>query len=420
MRFFNWMKTKRAKKETGNVIWGYSPISSSGAVVNQNTALAVSAVYACCRVLAETLASVPLILYRRLDNGGKERADDHELYPVLHDKPNFFQTSFSFRELLQNHLCLRGNAYAQIIRDRGGRVRELIPLMPERTEPKMGPDMNLFYEYTPASGGQKVLLKQEQVLHVKGLGTESLKGLSILDIARDSIGLSITQDNHAGRFFSNGATPSVIFRHPKALGEVAYNNLRKSLEQKYTGMENANKIMLVEEGMEATPVQITPEQSQMIQARKFQVVDICRWFRVPPHLVGDLDRATFSNIEQQSLEFIIYTMRPWLVRWEQALNMALLSESEQGEYFFEFLIDGLLRGDIASRYAAYAIGRQWGWLNVDEIREMENKNPLDDDKGKTYLEPMNMKPAGTETQPTAPAQIVDKQPAPAQEPDTNA
>lgn len=410
MSILSWFKAKRAKKLTGqDAIWGYAPLSASGAMVTEETARRVSAVYGCVRILCETLGQVPLILYRRTDGGGKERATDHELYSLLHDAPNSFQTSNFFREVLQNHLALRGNAYAQIIRDRGAIVRDIIPLMPDRVEPKMDEDMNLVYEYTPKSGGAKVILAQEQVLHIRGLSCDGIKGMSVLDLAKDSIGLAITQDGHAGRFFANGATPSVIFRHPKALGEVAYNNLKKSLNEKYAGVENANKIMLVEEGLEVSPVNITPEQSQMIQSRKFQVSDICRWFRVPPHMIGDLERATFSNIEQMSLEFIIYTMQPWFVRWEQALNMALLNETEREEYFFEFLVDGLLRGDIKTRYDAYAIGRQWGWLSVDEIRAMENMNPLPEGKGKIYLEPMNMKEVGQEdnqdqTDPNQPQQ----------------
>lgn len=404
MKWFPKLFGSRAKKIEGkDAIWGYAPVSSSGVIIGEREARSISTVYACCRVLCETVGSVPLILYRRLPGGGKERAVDHELYSLLHDAPNAFQTSINFRELLQNHLCLRGNGYAQIVRDNGGMVRDLIPLAADRIEPKMSQDLALEYEYTPVGGGPKKILTQQQVLHIKGLSSDGLKGLSVLDLAKDTFGLAITQDGHAARYFSQGATPSLIVRHPKALGEVAYTNLKKSLQEKYSGVENANKLMLIEEGMDVTPVTMTNEQSQMIQARKFSVSDICRWFRVPPHMVGDLERATFSNIEQQSLEFIIYTMTPWFVRWEQALNQALLSEYEREEYFFGFLVDGLLRGDIKTRYDAYATGRQWGWLSVDDIREFENMNPLPDGKGKVYLEPLNMKPAGTEPDTQEPA-----------------
>lgn len=396
----------RAATATGSdFIWGRgNTLSLAGTAVTGETALAISSVYACVRIISETLASLPLILYKKLPNGGKERADTHYLYPLLHDRPNNYQSSFAFREYMQAALCLRGNAYCQIIRNKGLQIVQLISLPSDKMEIKteQNPSTNLldiYYEYRLPNGTVR-RFSQEDILHIQGLSSDGFRGKAILDLARESFGLALAEEKHAAKYFGNAATPSGVLEHPGKLGPEAAKTLRNSFENLYSGADNAHKVAILEEGMKWQAMTLTNEQSQFIESRKFQVVDICRWFRVPPHMVGELDRATFTNIEHQSLEFVIYSMRPWFVRWEQALNYALLSQSERETYFFEFLVDGLLRGDIKTRYEAYATGRNNGWLSVDEIRAMENMNPLDNDAGKHYLVPLNMKVLG-EASPSA-------------------
>lgn len=392
---------QRATKSQENLLWSIRNNTSSGEYVSAETAVKISTVYACTRILSETLGSLPLILYKRLKGGGKERAVEHPLYKTMGMRPNPYQSSMVFRELLQAGLCLRGNAYAQIIRDGGGRVAALIPLPPDQVTPELSvPEGNalpvMAYKFKQANGIERYF-KQDQILHVQGLGTDGVQGLSIIDIARESLGIAIAEEKHAGAFFGNGLTPSAILEHPGKMQDKALKNLRESFQNQYAGSGNAHKTIILEAGVKFTPVTLSHEQSQFIESREFQVTDICRWFLVPPHLVFDLRRATFTNIEQQSLEFITFHMRPWLVRWEQAMNHSLLSEKEQDEYFFEFLAEGLLRGDIQSRYNAYNIGRNGGWLSADEIRALENMNPLPNGEGSTYLTPLNMKSNGEPT-----------------------
>lgn len=359
-----------------------------------DSALKISVVYRCVRVLSETISTLPLILYRRLENGGKERAIDHPAYRILHDAPNSYQTSVIFRDLLQTQVTLRGNGYAQIVRNQGQKLVELIPLPSEKISPKMVYNdrlgrVEIFYEYRTPSN-QTVVLTADQILHLKGPTHDGFIGSSVIDYARDSIGLTMAEEKHAASYFQNAASPNGILEYPGKMSPEAVKNLRESFDRTFSGIGNAYRTIALEGGVKFTPITMTNEQSQFIQSRKFQITDICRWFGVPPHLAMDLERATFSNIEHQSLEFLTHTMRPWFVRWEQTLNAALLTESERQEYFFEFLVDGLLRGDINSRYSAYAIGRQNGWLSADEIRSLENMNPLPNGAGQQYLRPLNM------------------------------
>lgn len=331
-----------------------------------------------------------------MPGGGKERAASHPLFTLMHDQPSIVQTSQELREMMQVQVTMRGNAYAQIVRDAGGRVVSLFPLEPTRVEPRLvqnGDNVRIEYAFRPSSG-EMLTLRQDQVLHIKGLGNDLLKGLSVVDYARESIGLSMTQEEFTASHFANAATPSAVIQYPGRMSEAAINNLRSSFQKEYSGAAKAGRVIPLEDGVKYEPIKLTNEQSQTLQLREFSVEDVLRWFRVPPHIAGDLRRATFSNIEHMSLEFVMFCMLPWFKRWEQRLNISLLSEGERGTYYFEFLIDGLLRGDTKTRYEAYAIARQQGWLSVDEIRGFENLNPLPDGKGQIYLEPLNMKPVG--------------------------
>lgn len=393
---------KRAQKLEGEKYWWTAPTTSTGKVVNQDAAMRISAVYGAVKAISETLGVCPLILYRRKEGGGKERAVDHPLYYLLHDMPSEMQTSQEMREMMQVHTVMTGNSYAQIIRNNAGTVAELMPLDQSRVEPQLiqsETGNRVVYEYSGGSGPARTF-RADQVLHIKGLGNNLLKGMSVIDYARECFGQALTQEEFASRYFANAATPSGVVEYPGRMGEVAVNQLKKSFEASYSGAINSGRIIALEAGVKFQPIKLTNEQSQFIQLREFSVVDIVRWFRIPPHMVGDLTRATFSNIEHLSLEFVMFCMLPWFKRWESRLNHSLLTVAERKNYYFEFLIDGLVRGDLKTRNESYALGRQGGWLSVDEIREFENMSPLPDGKGKIYLEPLNMKPAGENQQGT--------------------
>ena len=350
-------------------------------------ALKVGTVYSCVRVISETVATLPCILYRRLADGGKERAIDHPLYSVLHDTPNLFQDATQFFEMMTGHVVLRGNAYA-MIGFKGG-TTTLTPLNPEKVKVKTAQGgAYKFYEYSDS--GAIMTIRPEAMLHIYGLSSDGLVGLSPIELAMRTVSLAKKQEVYADRMFTNQASPGGVLRHPGKLSKEAAERLKVDFERKYSGAEKSGSTMLLEEGMEWQTVGLTNEQAQFLEGRKFSRNDIAAWFRIPPHKIGDLEHATFSNIEHQALEFVTDTIRPWLVRWERALMRALFTEAERKEYTVEFLVDAIVRGDIQTRYNAYAIARQWGWLNVDEIRAKENMNPLPDGQGKIYLSPLNM------------------------------
>lgn len=357
--------------------------------MNEGNALRTSAVYACVRVLAETVASLPLPLYRRLEPRGKERAPSHPLYRLLQERPNPEMTPFTFRETLQAHLLLWGNAYAEKELDRAGRVVALWPLLPDRTSPRRRDGIVSFGTRVKH---ETLEIPAERVLHIPGLGFDGLRGYSPIALAKQAIGLSLAAEEFGARFFGNSARPGGILRHPGHLGEKAQENLRSSWQVVQGGLSNAHRVAILEEGMEWQAMGLPPEEAQFLETRRFQLREIARLYRVPPHMIADMEGgASYSSIEQMSLEFVIHTIRPWLVRWEQTLNHALLTERERTEYFAEFLIEGLLRGDIQSRYQAYATARQWGWFSANDILELENRNPVEG--GDVYLVPLNMVPA---------------------------
>lgn len=375
-------------------------VSSSGVIVNEESALGYGALYACVRVLAEAESSLPLVLYRRLAGGGRERAADRGLYSLLHNAPNPEMTSIQFREALMGHLCTWGNAYAEIEWSNGGQVLGLWPLRPDRMTVSRT-DGKLRYEYRlpDAVGGPPKVFSRWQVLHVAGFGFDGLIGYSPIRLFQDAVGLGLATEEFGGRFYSNDASPGGVLEHPGKLSDTGYDRLKTSWEGRHKGLPNKHRVAILEEGMKWQEIGLPPETAQFLQTRTFQKREMAMIYRVSPHLLGDLERATFSNIEHLGLEFVTYTMMPWLVRWEQAIWLQLLAASEQQTYFAEHLVDALLRGDTESRYQAYSVGRQNGWLNADEIREKENLNPLPDGQGKVYFMPLNMVPADQAGQP---------------------
>lgn len=369
----------------------FGNMSSTDIVVTENNAMQVSAVFACVRIIAETVASLPLNVYERLPDGGKTRAPTHPLYSVLHSYGNDEMTAFSVRELLQTHLCLYGNAFAEIEYDAAGRIRGLWPLRPDRVTPFRTPDGPIAYQVT-LPNGQQVILPKDRIFSIVGFGGDGIKGASVLQMARESIALSIATERYGAKFFGNGARPGGVLEHPATMSQEAQDRLRSSWNEMHSGLDRAHRIAILEEGMSYKAIGLPPEDSQFLETRKFQIGEIARIFRIPPHMIGDLERATFSNIEHQSIEFVVHCIRPWLVRWEQSIQQQLFSDRDRPRYFAEFNVDGLLRGDIKSRYEAYAIGRQNGWLSANMILTMENMDPIGPD-GDIYLVPLNMVPA---------------------------
>lgn len=359
--------------------------SNSGKNVNERSAMQMTAVYACVRILSESIAGLPVHLYQYVDSGSKQKALEHPLYRLLHDEPNPEMTSFVFRETLMTHLLLWGNAYAQIIRNGKGQVVALYPLMPNRMSVDRDDKGHLFYQYqmqdsdAPTAKSGTVILKPTDVLHVPGLGFDGLVGYSPIAMAKNAIGLSIATEEYGAKFFANGATPSGILEYPGTVKNP--EAIRESWDAGFGGSSNAHKVAVLEEGMKYTPIAISPNEAQFLETRKFQIDEIARIFRVPPHMVGDLEKSSFSNIEQQSLEFVKYTLEPWIVRWEQSLNRALLTETEKAAYFVKFNVDGLLRGDYQSRMNGYATARQNGWMSANDIRELENLDLIPDELG---------------------------------------
>ena len=355
MGFLDWLRAANPRRASNHHLTSqYSFLfgpTSAGRTVTERSAMQMTAVYSCVRILAEAIAGLPLHVYRYKDGGGKEKAVDHGLYRLLHDEPNPEMTSFVFRETLMTHLLLWGNAFAQVVRNGLGEVIGLYPLQPNRMS--VGRDLDskaLYYEYQtswdePAGEYQTIRLTPNDVLHVPGLGFDGLVGYSPIAMAKNAIGLAQATEDYGASFFANGAAPGGVLEHPGTIKDPS------------------------------------------------RVREIARIFRIPPHMIGDLEKSSFSNIEQQSLEFVKYTLDPWVIRWEQAITKTLLNPREKQQLFVKFNVEGLLRGDYQSRMEGYAVARQNGWMSANDIRELENLDRIDqDDGGDLYLVNGNMLP----------------------------
>ena len=388
-------RDKPQDRTAGSQYTFYMGGTVAGKAVTERSAMQMTAVYSCVRILAEAVAGLPLHFYRYKDDGSKEKAIDSNLYHLLHDEPNPEMSSFVFRETLMTHLLLWGNAYAQIIRNGKGEVIALYPLMPNKMSVDRDENGKLYYTYQRSQDEGKeagtVTLSTRDVLHIPGLGFDGLVGYSPIAMAKNAIGLAIATEEYGAKFFANGAAPSGVLEHPGTIKDPA--RLRENWNSTFGGSANSGKVAVLEEGMKYTPISISPEQAQFLETRKFQINEIARIFRVPPHMVGDREKSSCSNIEQQSLEFVKYTLDPWIIRWEQSLNRALLNVDEKKTYFFKFNVEGLLRGDYQSRMNGYAIARQNGWMSANDIRELENLDKISaEDGGDLYLVNGNMLP----------------------------
>ncbi len=390
-------RDKPENRTAGSTYTFYMGGTTSGKTVTERSAMQMTAVYSCVRILSEAVAGLPLHLYRYKEDSGKEKALDHPLYRLLHDEPNPEMSSFVFRETLMTHLLLWGNAYAQVIRNGKGEVIALYPLMPNKMSVDRDENGRLYYTYYRGSDEAMksrdfaVTLQPSDVLHIPGLGFDGLVGYSPIAMAKNAIGMAIACEEYGAKFFANGAAPGGVLEHPGTIKDP--QRVRESWQSTFGGSGNANKIAVLEEGMKYTPIGISPEQAQFLETRKFQINEIARIFRVPPHMVGDLEKSSFSNIEQQSLEFVKYTLDPWVTRWEQSIQRTLLSQDEKAVYFAKFNLEGLLRGDYQSRMNGYAIGRQNGWMSANDIRELENLDRIPaEEGGDLYLINGNMLP----------------------------
>ena len=393
MSIFSRLFKSRAEPKNSLPGDGYRPYigrTTSGNSVTQRSSMQLTAVYCCVRVLAEGVASLPLVTYQEKKDGTKVRAVDHPLYYLLHDEPNPEMTSFSFRETLMTHLLLYGNAFAQIIRNGKGEVVALYPLMPDRMKVDRDEHGHIYYEYmkqqdeaaTMKTG--TVILSPEDVLHIPGLGFDGLVGYSPIAMAKNAIGMASACEECGASFFANGASPGAVLEHPGVLKDP--EKVRTAWQEAYGGPHKANRVAVLEEGMKFTPISINPQEAQFLETRKFQIEEIARIFRVPLHLIGDLDHATFSNIEEQSLEYVQYTLQPWLIRWEQAIQRSLFTPEEKKTMFCRFNVDGLLRGNYQSRMQGYSIGIANGFMSVNDVRALEQMDLIPDEEGgNTYM-----------------------------------
>lgn len=370
----------------------------SGAKISERTALNNTAYYACVRVIAETLAQVPLKVYERLTGGGRRPAEGHPLWPLLAVAPNDQLSSFQFRELLVSHVVSWGNGYAEIVRDGAGRITELWPITPDRVTPeRVGGRKFLVVRV----GGSEVTLTPGNFLHVAGLGFDGLKGYSPIGVLRQSLGLGLAAEEYGARFFGAGGKPPLAIEHPGSLSPDAAKRMRQKFEAVHGSLSKAQRWLILDEGMTIKNIGVPHNDAQFLETRKFQVLEMARAHRLPPHMIGELENANYNNITAQALHFVKYSVHPWAARLEQAMNLAFFGPSER-RYYVRFVLDGLMRGDARERAEALAIQRQWGIINADEWRELEDMNPQGGEQGQAYWMPVNMIPADQASMLTSP------------------
>jgi HK97 family phage portal protein len=372
--------------------------SNTGIDVNEKTALEVTAVSAAVRVISETIASLPFNMYEKSKDGSRSVAIRHPVHTLLHDAPNPYMTASTFWETMVSHMLLWGNAYAEIEWGPDGQVKNLWLLRPDMTRPLVDENGQLYYQTTAID--KTFNLPYYRVLHIFGIGFDGLMGYSPIRLYRESIGLAKATEKYGATYFGNGAKPGGVLEHPGNLSKPAADRLRDGWNQMHSGLDNSHRVAILEEGLTYKQIGLPPEDSQFLQTRKFQIAEISRIFRVPLHMLSELDRSTNNNIEHQGIEFLTYTLTPWLVKIEQAVNLKLLTPNERKKFLSEHVTDVLLKGDIQARYNAYQIGHQNGWLSADDIRAKEGMNPIPDGLGKVYMVNTAMQPIENLLHPT--------------------
>lgn len=371
---------------------GVSRPASSGAHVDEQTALRVTAVLSAVKVLAESISTLPLQVFERREDGDRRAAIEHPLSPVLHTLASEETTAQALRETLCAHVLLRGTAYARVVRDGAGAVRELWPITGKVTAERTGPTTRDPLRYVLHSSGPDEVLRPDQVWRIAGLSWNGSTGLTPIGLAREAIGLAMAYEELSGSAVRNGARVPLVVTHPGVMTDEEYQRFKSSWNETFAGATNAGKTVIAEAGAKVEKVGMTFEDLQFLESRKFQIAEIARLFRVPLHMLYDDKSQPRANMEQSGLEFVVYSLRPWLVRFEQTITRDLLAPHERARYFAEHNVAGLLRGDFAARMSGYASGRQWGWLSVNDVRRLENMNAIAD--GDVYLQPSNMAPAG--------------------------
>jgi HK97 family phage portal protein len=346
--------------------------TNAGVYVDEDLALRYAAVWRCVDVISKAIAILPWCVYQKTSKGRKEVEND--IYWLLHNQPNPEMQPYAFKHLLSSHVLLWGNAYAEIERDLGGRPKWLWPITPDRVTPSRRENGAIVY-LVSQTGAQPAEIEPENILHIRGLGFDGLMGYSPIRMAAQSIGAGIAMDKFGAKFFANGANMGGTITHPQKLNDQARKNLRESIEQATSG-DNANRWLVLEEGLKAERMSIPPDEAQFLESRKFSVLEICRWYGVPPHKVMALDRATWANVEQLGLEFVTDTIQPWVTQFEQEADLKLFGRVNRGVFYTKFNLAALLRGDMKSRYEAYEIAHRNGWMNANEIRALEELNPI--------------------------------------------
>jgi len=369
--------------------------TEAGVGITEGSALSIAAVWQAVRVISETVASLPLILYRR-DGAARTRAAEHSLYFLLHDQPNPETPALVWRETILAHALTWGNGYAEIQRDFLGNPIALWIMTPDTIEPVRDEEDHLVYRQRRTDGGYTVIPAAD-VFHIRGLCWDGLKGYSVVKTARDSLGLTMATERFGARWFGSGSRPSGVLEHPGRLSDDARTRLRDDWERLHSGVANSSRVAILEEGLKFEALSVPPEDAQFLGTRQFQLGEVARWFNLPPSKLRDTQASSYSSLEMENLQFLSETLRPWLIRFEQEISAKLLRPEERRTHYAEFLVEGLLRADQSTRYQAYAVGRNWGWLSVNEIRARENLDPIPG--GDEYLQPLNMQALGTE--PTA-------------------
>ena len=361
-------------------------VTASGATVTPDTSMRVAAVYRCVSIISGAVATLPIDIIRKVDERTREVASGNPVSRIFSRKPNGWQKPAMFRRMMQAHLLLRGNAYALIVRSRG-RVMQLIPLHPDRVKPRQNDDLTVEYCYT-RKDGRRIVLKQNEVFHLVGLTLDGVNGVSAITYARETIGLSLAMESHGATTFRNGARPSTVLKHPGKLGPEGVENLRSSLDEFRAGGEKEGRALILEEGMDASPLAMTAEDAQWIESRKFSRSDIAIFFGVPPHMIGDTEKSTSwgTGIEQQSIGFVTWTLEDHLTMWEEAITVDLLDEDDLRAKFNR---SALVKGDIKARWEAYVKALQWGVFCPDDVLELEDRNPRADGLGGKFYDPPN-------------------------------
>ncbi len=378
-RMANWLRpTPQARPPATDDVW-YVPVgtgTASGSIVTPEAAMFVTAVMECVNILAQSLAALPLNLYRKTGDNTKEKATDVNLWNLLHNQPNGWQTSFEWREMSMGHLGFWGNAYSEIISNNLGQITALEPIHPTRVECERLSNGKIRYIVTLSDNTfGKRTISQDDMFHVRGYSDSGIKGMSPIALASEAVGHIQAADEYGARFFGSDARPGGILEHPQSLSDKAKNNLKASWASEFGGSKQSHKPQVLEEGMTWKTIGVSPDEAQFLETVKYRKSDVAAFYRVPPHMIGLMEDATFDNITQQSQDFVTFTMLPWFVRWEAAILRDLIVDEQQ--FFAEFLVDALLRGDALARAGSLQIQKQNGALSANEWRQIENRNPIE-------------------------------------------